>query len=261
MVAEGPDRRTLSPDPLPERGRLDAAVQARNQAPQDRGSHASSGRGRFGGSGKDGRTDRHRDRRAFDVGLDDEWRRTIRARVPIAVLAIDVDHFKSFNDHYGHLQGDQALRAVATCIGAVARRPGDLSARTGGEEFGMVLPDTELAGALGLAEQIRSSVEGLDLRHDGSAFGRLTVSIGVAVSLPKRGDICQDLLASADAALYTAKRAGRNRVLFARSRPVDLRQPAAQPDRHLSRRRPERSSRVPEQRPCGTETFSGHLIA
>ncbi len=159
-------------------------------------------------------------RRAFDTRLDGEWRRILRARAPIAVLTIDVDHFKSFNDRYGHPRGDEALRAVATCLREVARRPSDLAARTGGEEFSVVLPDTDLAGALGVAGQIRSAVEALDLTHEESATGRLTVSIGVAVARPMGGDLCQDLLQAADAALYAAKRAGRNQVCASQPVPV-----------------------------------------
>ena len=158
-------------------------------------------------------------RRAFDARLDSEWRRALRARTSIAVLTMDVDHFKGFNDRYGHPRGDEALRAVASCLRDVARRPSDLAARTGGEEFSVVLPDTDLAGALRVAEQIRSTVEALDLHHEGSATGRLTLSIGVAVARPIGGDLCQDLLQAADAALYAAKRAGRNQVCAAQTEP------------------------------------------
>ena len=168
-------------------------------------------------------------RRRFDEALHEEWRRARRAQsgpraVPIppadasaiyesmALLLLDIDHFKQYNDHYGHLAGDACLKLVAATIARAIRRSGDMVARYGGEEFAIILPATPSAGAFGVAERIRGMIWDLDLPHAGSAFGRVTVSIGVADS---QGQACQaegELLRLADGALYAAKRAGRNRV-------------------------------------------------
>ncbi|HXF08023.1 MAG TPA: GGDEF domain-containing protein [Candidatus Acidoferrales bacterium] len=168
-------------------------------------------------------------RRRFDEALHEEWRRARRAQsglrmAPLAVadaaasyesmalLLLDIDHFKQYNDRYGHLAGDACLKQVAATIAGAIRRSGDMVARYGGEEFAIILPATPLAGAFGVAERIRSMIWDLGLPHEGSPFGRVTVSIGVADS---QGQACQaesELLRLADGALYAAKRAGRNRV-------------------------------------------------
>ena len=123
-------------------------------------------------------------RRSFDRTLAEEWRRAIRNQMPIGLLLMDVDFFKLFNDTYGHPAGDHALRVVAQAIVKNIRRPADLAARYGGEEFVALLPDTDMAGALKVAENIRSTVIDLELPHAGSRFGCLTLSIGVAVLYP-----------------------------------------------------------------------------
>ncbi len=179
-------------------------------------------------------------RRRFDEALHEEWRRARRAQsgpraVPIpaadasavyesmALLLLDIDHFKQYNDHYGHLAGDACLKQVAATIAGAIRRSGDLVARYGGEEFAIILPATPLAGAFGVAERIRGMIWDLGLPHAASPFERVTVSIGVADS---QGQACQaegELLRLADGALYAAKRAGRNRVaqaLFEVGEPV-----------------------------------------
>lgn len=158
-------------------------------------------------------------RRCFDERLEQEVRRARRVRASVALLMIDVDHFKSFNDEFGHPQGDACLRAVAGAVAGLVRRPGDLAARYGGEEFAVLLPGTGLAGAATLAEAMRAAVLALGLRHSAAHDGT-TVSIGVAALQPGResgweGDAAMALVRAADAALYEAKAGGRNQVRVA----------------------------------------------
>ncbi|MCK8786353.1 EAL domain-containing protein [Roseomonas sp. NAR14] len=152
-------------------------------------------------------------RRQFEAELSREWRRARREGSAIALLLIDVDHFKAVNDRYGHQTGDNCLRAVARWIDASIRRPGDLGARYGGEEFAAILPETDIAGAAATAEAIRARVEA-DRGREFSSDGPVTVSIGVAVLHPAAAahDNEMTLIRLADAALYQAKRNGRNRV-------------------------------------------------
>jgi diguanylate cyclase (GGDEF)-like protein len=151
-------------------------------------------------------------RRVLDTRLDEEWRRARRSGQSLSALFIDIDHFKQFNDVYGHASGDEALTAVAECISATVLRPLDLVARYGGEEFAVILPDTAAEGALYLAEKIRRKVQNLRVVHgDGDAIA-VTVSIGCATCVPAEGANALDLLAAADRQLYAAKAAGRNRV-------------------------------------------------
>lgn len=153
-------------------------------------------------------------RRALDAGLDREWKRALRERWPVSVLMIDVDAFKPYNDHYGHLGGDTALKAVARCIQAKACRPGDLAARYGGEEFCIVLPHTDLAGAVAVAEHIRQAVLALHIPHAQGPAGILSVSIGVASGMPAlAADRPESLTQAADTELYRAKTQGRNRTM------------------------------------------------
>jgi len=170
-------------------------------------------------------------RRAFEEALNQEWRRAIRGETAIALLMLDADCFKLFNDRYGHPEGDNVLKGIATCIQMNMRRPPDLGARYGGEEFAMVLPETELTGALFVAERVRAAVTELDISHLGSPFGRVTVSMGVAVARPVVGDTEDSLVRRADEALYEAKRAGRNRVSAATGSepPVGACKPTAVP--------------------------------
>lgn len=158
-------------------------------------------------------------RRYFDQRLEQEWRRLSRAGGAISLLYIDVDHFKLYNDSCGHLRGDEALKAVAGAVKALARRSADLVARLGGEEFAVLLPDTGLEEALNLAEQIRLAVAGLAIAHPASAAAPvLTVSIGVTSCSPQHCDganaerLMPEFQQRADEMLYRAKRAGRNRV-------------------------------------------------
>ncbi|WP_321785644.1 sensor domain-containing diguanylate cyclase [Paraburkholderia sp. J94] len=151
-------------------------------------------------------------RRAFEARADHEWLRARRSGQPLAVMMIDVDRFKRFNDRYGHAAGDGALAAVARAIGAHARRPGDCAARYGGEEFVLLLPETSAAQALAHAERLRAALEALAVPHEDSPNGVLTASVGVASTSERGFENWRALIEAADAALYTAKRAGRNRV-------------------------------------------------
>jgi len=147
-------------------------------------------------------------RRRLDQVLRQEWARAQRNRKPLAVLMVDVDHFKAFNQRHGHAGGDHALREVAKTIEASIRRPADLAARYGGEEFQVVLPETDLAGARLLAERIRTSVEALAPFADDAHS--VTVSIGIGLSGTQHD--LSSVLGAADEALYRAKAKGRNRV-------------------------------------------------
>ncbi|MBI3349450.1 MAG: diguanylate cyclase [Burkholderiales bacterium] len=153
----------------------------------------------------DGLTGVH-NRRHFDERFAAETRRALRTRSPLAVLMADVDHFKRYNDQCGHLAGDDCLRRVAATLRACLRRPTDLLARYGGEEFVCLLPDTDLAGAIGVAQGMEDAVRGLGLPHPG-VDGIVTISVGVAAEGEVTG-----LVEAADRALYLAKAAGRGRV-------------------------------------------------
>lgn len=151
-------------------------------------------------------------RRALDSRLAAEWQRAVREHEPLAVLFIDIDHFKSFNDTYGHAAGDEVLTLVAERIAAGTRRATDMAARYGGEEFTVVLPDTTLDGAVRIAQKIRRRIESANLAHSGSHYGRVTVSLGCASCDPPQGGSGAQLLAAADRLLYEAKESGRNQV-------------------------------------------------
>jgi diguanylate cyclase (GGDEF)-like protein len=141
-----------------------------------------------------------------------EWRRALRNQTPVALLMIDADHFKAYNDNFGHQAGDIALKAIAHCIASSARRASDIGARYGGEEFAVLLPDTSAAEAVQLAEQIRKSVIILRDDQQGRPDSTPTVSIGAASMIPRQGLQPRDLIKAADTALYAAKSNGRNRT-------------------------------------------------
>lgn len=150
-------------------------------------------------------------KRYLDEYLATEWRRAVREQCPLSVLMIDVDEFKKYNDTYGHLSGDDVLRQVSATIKLGIERPADLAARFGGEEFIVVLPNTDLSGAKFVGDMIRRRLEQLNLPHSASsAAPHVTISGGVASIIPKRGDTIDALIASADRALYQAKKDGRN---------------------------------------------------
>lgn len=153
-------------------------------------------------------------RRAFDERLADEWARAQRDGTELSLLLIDVDHFKKFNDHYGHLAGDGCLRALGRILSAIARRPADLAARYGGEEFAVLLPNTGPDGCAEVGERIRQALHDLAMPHVQNAPSRLvTVSVGAATSLPSQASDSSTLVAAADRALYAAKDSGRDRLV------------------------------------------------
>jgi two-component system chemotaxis family response regulator WspR len=152
-------------------------------------------------------------RRHFDEYLELEWRRAMREQQQLSLLMIDVDYFKAYNDSFGHLAGDEALRQVAEAIRGSCSRPTDLPARYGGEEFALVLPNTSPGGARLIAEKLRQTVLGLGIPHNAPvADSRLTVSIGLATQAPAVGGHCRQLISAADKGLYQAKDSGRNQV-------------------------------------------------
>lgn len=152
-------------------------------------------------------------RRNFDETLARAWRRAEREGGAVALVMIDIDQFKSYNDQYGHLAGDECLRRVAEVLRRTVKRPFDLVARYGGEEFAVLLPDTHGTGAEMVAEQMRAAVEALDIPHcRSSVCGVVTISCGVAVAAPATNSEPANLIAMADRRLYEAKHAGRNRV-------------------------------------------------
>jgi diguanylate cyclase (GGDEF)-like protein len=152
-------------------------------------------------------------RRSFNDRINLEWRRSIRKKVPIAFLMMDLDNFKRYNDAYGHPQGDTLLKTVAEIFAAEAKRASDMAVRLGGEEFGVLLPDTDLDGALDIAERIRRNVEAARVpTADGSALTAMTVSIGAVSAVPSEDDALRDFIEKADENLYRAKNTGRNRV-------------------------------------------------
>ncbi|MGV3652155.1 MAG: GGDEF domain-containing protein, partial [Devosia sp.] len=149
-------------------------------------------------------------RRSFDAALARTVAQAERSGASFAVLMLDVDWFKSYNDLYGHMQGDDCLKAIAAVLVSALQRPADIAARYGGEEFAIVLPETDLPGAMVVAERIRSEIARRAIPHKGSTLGMVTASIGVAASTG--GAKSQEMLAAADAALYAAKIANRNTV-------------------------------------------------
>ena len=159
-------------------------------------------------------------RRAFERSLAMEWRRAMRVGDPLALLLIDVDEFKAYNDAYGHQAGDDCLRFVARTIAGSIRRAHDLVARYGGEEFVVMLPATTIDGAERTAEMIRATIAGRAMPHAASKYGRVAVSVGVAMTLPMHDADPEALIEAADSALYAAKRQGRNRVAIAGYRQV-----------------------------------------
>jgi diguanylate cyclase (GGDEF)-like protein/PAS domain S-box-containing protein len=153
-------------------------------------------------------------RRRFDDIFDQEWRRAAREFQPLALLLIDVDNFKTYNDVHGHPAGDECLRAIAHAMTTLARRPGDLVARWGGEEFAVLLPMTDLHGACEVAEKIRHAVEEMKLPYTNADGESVTISIGAAAAIPLPDMVPAMLMEDADRALYLAKANGRNRVEY-----------------------------------------------
>ena len=154
-------------------------------------------------------------RRSLDEHLETEWRRGVREHNFLAVVMLDIDFFKSYNDKYGHPSGDECIRNIARVIGSYARRAGDIAARYGGEEFVLVLPGVDLGDAASIAEKIRLEIFSANRPHAGSPEGRVTVSAGTASAPAASLDSGEELLRFADRALYRAKAEGRNRVVAA----------------------------------------------
>ena len=152
-------------------------------------------------------------RRFLDQVLEQEFRRHQRTQKPLSIIMIDIDFFKSYNDFFGHLSGDDVLRLCAKKMSELICRAGDLVARYGGEEFCVVLPNTKLNGAKSLAEALRTGIEGLAIeRNDLENWKYLTISLGVSSLKPDQNDTVKKLFNAADQALYQAKQSGRNRV-------------------------------------------------
>lgn len=152
-------------------------------------------------------------RRSFDECLQREWARAGRSERPLALIILDLDFFKQYNDQYGHISGDKCLKEVAKAL-QEGRRAADVEARIGGEEFALLLPDTEIEGAVSVAETIRAHIEALQLPHVKSPMGVVTASFGVATATAGRAETTENLMLAADKALYEAKRQGRNRVVL-----------------------------------------------
>lgn len=173
-------------------------------------------------------------RRLFDEQMQLEWNRAIRNDRPLALLMVDVDSFKAFNDCYGHVAGDKCLRRVATVLSGRARRAEDFVARYGGEEFAVILPGTDLHTAERIGEAMRVSIEDLGISHEHSDTAKVvTASIGVSVVVPRKGHSPEELINEADSALYEAKDAGRNCLRIGTAPPAN---PDASPPRLAGRR-------------------------
>jgi len=152
-------------------------------------------------------------RRSFDQFIERSWKYSMREQQHLSLIMVDIDFFKAYNDNYGHLKGDNCLVHVAKTLLSSIRRPIDLVARYGGEEFMAVLPDTDKAGALLVAERMRKGIEQLALAHAYSEVARwVTISVGVAAIIPRPSDIILEFVEKVDAALYQAKQDGRNRI-------------------------------------------------
>lgn len=152
-------------------------------------------------------------RRMFDQRLETEWGGAQRSGKPLSLAILDIDCFKQYNDHYGHVAGDDCLKHIAALIGGIARRPRDVAARFGGEEFILLLPETDAATARALAQRCIDELTGLRLPHASSCVAdHVTVSLGVGTVIAGANDVARDFVAAVDARLYAAKRRGRNRV-------------------------------------------------
>ena len=151
-------------------------------------------------------------RRRFDERLDQSWNQAIRLQVPLSLILLDIDHFKRYNDFYGHQAGDKCLQQVATALNSCVKRAGDLITRYGGEEFAIVLFHTPMNDGKTVGESLRKSVEDMELKHEASSFGMVTISLGGATIVPSLDARIEDLVKSADDALYRAKEKGRNQV-------------------------------------------------
>ncbi|GAK51507.1 putative diguanylate cyclase with GGDEF domain [Candidatus Moduliflexus flocculans] len=154
-------------------------------------------------------------RRKFDAYLAQEWKRHVRESQPLSLIMGDIDFFKRYNDTYGHVQGDECLKQIAAALRNNARRPADLVARYGGEEFCVILPNTDEEGAIRVAAGIQTDIQMLRIEHNASDVSPyVTLSIGVATTIPDQRQTADELIETADKALYHAKMQGRDRVIF-----------------------------------------------
>ncbi len=152
-------------------------------------------------------------RRQFDQYLEREWRRLIREKAPLSLMLLDIDYFKRYNDSKGHQAGDYCLQKIASAIAESVKRPADLAARYGGEEFAVILPHTDLEGAIHIANKIKIAVQSLQLEHPSSDISELvTISQGISSTIPVPETSPESLIYDADLALYHAKRCGRNQL-------------------------------------------------
>jgi diguanylate cyclase (GGDEF)-like protein len=151
-------------------------------------------------------------RRFYDQKILAEYRRSRRNLTPLSLVIIDIDHFKTVNDNYGHLAGDECLVAVSACIKQCMRRSADISCRYGGEEFCLILPETDSKGALAHAEELRRSIEACQISYNGSVI-KLTISCGISTYQQQKNVQPEHIFSSADKALYQAKHKGRNQVV------------------------------------------------
>lgn len=153
-------------------------------------------------------------RRSFNEAIKEEWRRAQRLRYPLALIMADIDHFKEFNDTYGHVEGDECLKKIGMTLKNAIRRAGDLAARYGGEEFVLLMPMTDADEILEIAETIRKNVEALGIPHKSSLTSdHVTISMGAVSAVPRQDISVEELITAADRNLYEVKRSGRNRVL------------------------------------------------
>lgn len=155
-------------------------------------------------------------RRWFDEFFEREWKLAQRNKTQLGLIMIDIDYFKAYNDTYGHEAGDKCLKKVAEALASTVKRPGDFVSRFGGEEFAVVMPDTDNEGLAHVAELLRASVEAAQIEHCQSQIGNVvTISIGAAIAAPQQELSTKDLIINADRALYEAKHHGRNRWIIA----------------------------------------------
>ncbi|GLQ46484.1 sensor domain-containing diguanylate cyclase [Dyella lipolytica] len=153
-------------------------------------------------------------RRRFDVVMETEWANACRNKQPISLLMLDIDCFKQYNDHYGHLEGDQCLKRVAKLLGLAATRPRDFVARFGGEEFILVLPDTNETEAYKIASRCRELIANEHIPHEGSDISKyLTASIGLSTLIPECADEATPIIEQTDRRMYQAKQRGRNTIV------------------------------------------------